>query len=63
MEVEKYNKPMTAVLGMYKTDFHAIELQCTIYNLLQSQALGLAETRSEGRTWVRADLYNIEATQ
>jgi hypothetical protein len=57
MKAEKYNKSMAAVLGMYKTDFHAIELQCTIYNLLQSPALGLAETRPEGRTWVRADLY------
>jgi hypothetical protein len=34
MNVEKYNKPMAAVLGMYKTDFHLIELQSTIYNLL-----------------------------
>jgi len=31
MNVEKYNKPMAAVLGMNKTDFHVIKLQSTIY--------------------------------
>jgi hypothetical protein len=34
MNVEKYNKPMAAVLGMYKTDFHVIILQSTIYKVL-----------------------------
>jgi hypothetical protein len=27
VNMEKYNKPMAAVLGMNKTDFHVIELQ------------------------------------
>jgi hypothetical protein len=30
MKVEKYNKPMAAVLGMNKTDFHVIKLQSTV---------------------------------
>jgi hypothetical protein len=34
MNVEKYNEPMAAVLGMYKTDFHVITLQSTIYKVL-----------------------------
>jgi hypothetical protein len=33
MNVEKYNKPMAAVLGMNKTDFHVINLQSAIYRL------------------------------
>jgi hypothetical protein len=31
MNVEKYNKPVAAVLGMNKTDFHVIILQSTVY--------------------------------
>jgi hypothetical protein len=30
MNVEKYNKPMVAVLGTNKSDFHVIKLQSTI---------------------------------
>jgi hypothetical protein len=30
MNMEKYNKPMAAVFGMSKTDFHIIKLQSTI---------------------------------
>jgi hypothetical protein len=30
MNVEKYNKPIVAVLGINKTNFHVIKLQSTI---------------------------------
>jgi hypothetical protein len=41
MNVEKYNKPMAAVLGMNKTDFHVIKLhqgeqRYSLYSFLAS---------------------------
>jgi hypothetical protein len=48
MNVEEYNNPMAAVLGMNKTDFHVMKLQSTVPKgiicLLQDQRKGGAGT-------------------
>jgi hypothetical protein len=44
--MEKYNKPMAAVLGMKKTDFHVIKL---VYNL-RAQYISLNTARQPKET-------------
>jgi ribosomal protein S17E len=44
MNVEKYNKPMTAVLGMNKTNFHVVKLQSTTSKKLTNNFMGPVTT-------------------